>query len=219
MLTSVTVALVWMASHLPFIMGYVLAAACMSIMVLAHDTSDSDPHALSHEYEAISESHIVPGVRWMYCGGLSVALISMGRLYRISTSDASNSTLVGIISLSHSYRQVPNERLGKSWRLALRAAVATVILLLPLTDDHIMNSLNLIATTCGLVVLTLIGELLGSTCATEKNFFQRDRRCTYTAQCNANRKDLEEHVKSGEVLNIEELADREKKRNFFDTTL
>ena len=66
-----------MTAHIPFIMGYVLAAATLSQLVLAHDSSDADPSSLGDSYAAKSTLSISTGLRWYYCGGLGCALISV----------------------------------------------------------------------------------------------------------------------------------------------
>lgn len=78
-MTDVMLAITWMTAHLPLAMAFVLAGAALSKLVLAHDSSDSDPHWLWETYEARSEEEISDGLRWFYCAGLSVSLICMGK--------------------------------------------------------------------------------------------------------------------------------------------
>jgi hypothetical protein len=46
---------------------------------VAHDCADADVESLTDAYMAKSSDTIVIGLRWFYCGGLGVAVMSMGR--------------------------------------------------------------------------------------------------------------------------------------------
>ncbi len=129
--------------HLPFIMSYILSAATLSQLVLAHDCSDADEHALGLHYEERSVEEVSAAMRWFYCGGLGVALFSMG-----------------VISLTHVHKKLTQARLYKRPRLAARAAVSVVIICLPLA--HELNSLDLIAITTCLTIGVLILDLYGN---------------------------------------------------------
>lgn len=61
-------------------MGYVLASASLSKLVLAHDCRDSDTESLGEHYIERSEEEIPDGLRWFYCAGLSIALTCMSKL-------------------------------------------------------------------------------------------------------------------------------------------
>lgn len=63
--------------HLPFIMAYVLAGASLSRLVLATDCQDVNVDDLTDAYTGSSKSEISSGLRWFYCSGLGVALLSM----------------------------------------------------------------------------------------------------------------------------------------------
>ena len=69
----------WITSHLPFIMGYVLAGAALSRIVLATDCRDANVEDLTEQYVSKSEPELSSGLRWYYCGGLGVALFSMSQ--------------------------------------------------------------------------------------------------------------------------------------------
>jgi hypothetical protein len=181
----------WMSVHLPFIMGYTLAAASLSRIVLAHDTADTDPHSLAHEYEERSKEELEMGLRWFYCAGLGVALACMG-----------------LVSVSHIHKKIPGERITKHWRLLLRFIVSIILILLPLAGDR-LNSLELVSTTTGLVVLVLGFDLFGSTCVGDP-FWICGGQCSYTATCKMSRKDLENHMKKWEKLEVENLDQNEK---------
>ena len=71
-------AILWNVAHLPFIMGYVIAGASLSRLVLATDCSDADAEDLTEVYVDKAESEVPIGLRWYYCAGLSVALLFMG---------------------------------------------------------------------------------------------------------------------------------------------
>jgi low temperature requirement protein LtrA len=186
-------ALVWLGVHLPFVMAFVLAGAALAKIVLLHDFQDADPDKLMEPYRSKSEGEIPVGLRWYYCAGLAIALATMG-----------------IISVTHTYREIPNQRCPKPYRLAIRFAVSLAILLLPLAGDR-LDSLELVATTTCLVVIVLVVELLGN--SSRRDFFwgfnscdARKRKCTYAARCGVSKKDLEASFKNGEVVRVEELA-------------
>jgi low temperature requirement protein LtrA len=185
-------AIIWFSVHLPFIMSFVLSASSLTKLVLAHDCADADPHALWETYERRSEEHISVGQRWFYCTGLGVALACMG-----------------VIARTHVYRAIPKQRLGKNKRLGLRLLVAFVIVLLPLAGDR-LNSLQLIATTCGLVVFVLGTELFGNSCVDEAFWWgceEGRKKCTYDAKCDGiTREELRECVRKGTVVEVESIA-------------
>ncbi|KAH0541881.1 hypothetical protein FGG08_003686 [Glutinoglossum americanum] len=112
---------------------------------------------------------------------------------------------MGLISASHSHKEVVGQRWKKKHRLAMRFAVAIILLCLPLAEH--LNSLNLISTTTGLIVLVLLIELWGTSCI-QDSFFHGRNQCKYTADCKMRKTDLEDAVKRGEAINIEELAEK-----------
>ncbi|KAI9780504.1 MAG: hypothetical protein M1835_004476 [Candelina submexicana] len=171
-------------------MGYILAAAALAHLVIAHDCSNADTYGLPEAYVGKSECEISMGLRWFYCAGLGIALACMG-----------------IISMSHVHKLVPGQRLKKSHRLAIRFAVAIIVICLPLADS--LNSLQLIGTTTGLTFFVLTLELMGSSCVNDA-FVWDNKPCNYTAQCNIKRKDVENAIKTGEIVNVRELAKQEK---------
>jgi hypothetical protein len=175
-------------------MSFTLAASALSKIVLAHDTGEADPHDLLEPYSTRSEEELNIGLVWYYCAGLAIALSCMG-----------------LISLSHRSKTIPNARLKKSYRLVVRFLVAIAILLLPLAHEH-LNSLELVATTTCLTVVVLLVDLAGSSCTGDAfwGFQQKKRDCKYSAKCTMGRKELQEKARTGETVNIEELARREK---------
>lgn len=76
-------AVVWITAHLPFIMGYVLAAASLSRLVLATDCHDANIEDLTDAYVSKSQTELPTGLRWFYCAGLGIALLCMSMLYLI----------------------------------------------------------------------------------------------------------------------------------------
>ena len=81
----------WMTAHLPFIMGYILAAASLSRLVLATDCHDANAEDLTDAYISNSQREVPTGLRWFYCGGLGTALICMStRLPSLSLLAATN---------------------------------------------------------------------------------------------------------------------------------
>ena len=67
----------WTTIHFPFIMAYVLAGAALSRLVLATDCHDANVDDLTDAYTSSSKEGVSSALRWFYCGGLGVALLSM----------------------------------------------------------------------------------------------------------------------------------------------
>lgn len=96
----------------------------------------------------------------------------------------------------------------KRSRLALRVAVAVVLICLPLAES--LNSLELISTTTGLVFLVLVFDLYGCTFVGE-SLFRDGSKCKYWADCpRRRRRALEDAMKNGTIVNIEQLAEDEE---------
>ena len=74
---AMVTAMIWMTAHLPFIMGYVLAAASLSRLVLATDCHDANAEDLTEAYISNAQREVPIGLRWFYCGGLGTALLCM----------------------------------------------------------------------------------------------------------------------------------------------
>lgn len=115
---------------------------------------------------------------------------------------------LGVISFCHVHKKFDGQRVTKRSRLGLRVAVAVVIICLPLAES--LNSLQLVSTTTGLIGLVLAFDLYGCTYVGE-SFLRDGRKCKYWADCpRKRRRALEEAMKTGEVVNVEELAVDEK---------
>ncbi|KAL5415990.1 hypothetical protein PMIN03_002393 [Paraphaeosphaeria minitans] len=190
---SVWSAMTWFSVHLPFIMSFVLSSSALAVLVRAHDSPDSPLDSLYETFVPRSEQHISDGLRWFYCGGSGIALLCMA-----------------IIAHAHQHKSIPNQRLFKNKRLLIRILCAVTILCLPVTH---LNSLYLISTVTGLLVVVLIAELVGASCAGENVLW--DTKCSrgkgaYEAKCAVKREELERKAASGEVVNVEEIAGRER---------
>jgi hypothetical protein len=190
--TNQMTALTWFSIHLPFIMGFVLSASALAVLVRAHDCPDAPLESLFETFKPRSEDHISDALQWFYCGGLGVSLFCLT-----------------IIAFTHTTRKIPNQRVRKETRLVFRWLVSIVIITLP--KAH-MNSLQLVATTTGLVVAVLTLELVGSSCWGENMFWEKGctrGQATYSAKCGVKKEELEKSVREGTVLDIEEIAKRD----------
>lgn len=173
-------------------MSFALSASALGFLVRAHDSPDSPVESLFETFIPRSEEHISDGLRWFYCGGLGIAL-----------------ALLGVIALSHEHKKIPHQRVRKIHRIGFRFAISIIIICLPLAH---MNSLNLVATTTGLVLLVLFAELFGATCQGQNVLWNRQslrNKCEYIAKCGVSKKELDAAVKDGKVLNVEDLAKKE----------
>ena len=188
---------VWAHAHVPFIMAYVLAAATLSQLVLAHDCPNAEAEWLGEGYDNRSRESIGRGLRWFYCGGLGASLIFMA-----------------IISLCHTHKRLPNAKLRKRPRLIIRCLIAIAIICLPLADS--LNSLDLVAITCSLTILILIIDLYGN--IREGHSFWKGglcpkerKKCTYTANCKLTqhrRKELQKAMERGDKVGLKDLLRR-----------
>ena len=188
----------WITAHLPFVMGYVLSAATLSQLVLAHDCSDADPEKLGDHYSERSVADVDDAMRWFYCGGLGVALFCMG-----------------IVSFCHVHKKIPNARLLKRPRLAIRVAVSLIIICLPLAKQ--LTSLHLIVVTCSLTLFVLLIDLYGNSCQGDKFWSgglcpKERKQCTYTANCKMSRhkrKKLRQMLANGEQIGLSDVLRRD----------
>lgn len=193
---------VWVSLHLPFVMAYVLAAATLSQLVLAHDCSDARADDLGEDYVGKSVAELSPGLRWYYCGGIGVALLCMAA-----------------ISLTHIHKRLARPRLRKRPRLVVRAVIALIIILLPLAKS--LSSLDLITITTCLVVLVLILDLFGNLCEGDKFWTggfcaEQKRSCRYYANCKVEkkrRKEIERALNNGERVSLADLLKRQTTNN------
>ena len=189
--------IIWVSVHLPFIMGYVLAGASLSKLVLANDCINTEKETLGEAYFGRSDSEIAPGLRWFYCAGLGIALGCMS-----------------LISLTHVHKKFEGQRLTKTQRLIFRATISIILICLPLA--HSLTSLGLISTTTGLVVLTLCVDLYGSSCV-HNAFWGERTKCKYMADCQVKQKAIERALKEGVTIDVEKVAkESEGEKGFYE---
>ncbi|EGR52249.1 uncharacterized protein TRIREDRAFT_53747 [Trichoderma reesei QM6a] len=182
---SAVTAGLWDIAHLPFIMGYIVATAALSRLVLATDVPNTNPGQLAVSYRDSAEDQFGSGVRFFYCHGLAIALLSMAA-----------------ISFSHEHKKPPTLRLHKNTRLANRIVACFIMFFLPMA--HSLRSLDLISITLGLSIWVLIVELWGKSCTDDPFIGEKDGCCiTYHANCkkddlkrvnNSNRKQMNSEV-------------------------
>lgn len=187
-------ALVWTASHLPFIMSFVLGAAALSKLVLSTDCADTRLEDLMEISMEKSEYEIPIGLRWFYCAGFGISLFCMS-----------------IISVCHIHKDAEGIRIRKRYRMVNRFGVCIILFCLP--TAHGLNSLDLISIVTGLVIWVLLLELWGMSCP-DDSFFGEKRACKYTARCRVSKKDLESAVKGGHVINVQTLSDSGEKGHY-----
>ena len=181
-------AISWLFAHLPFIMGYVLAGASLSRLVLVTDCADSNTEDLTEIYIAKAEPEVSDGLRWFYCCGLGIALLGMS-----------------VISATHVHKEFDGQRIRKRIRLPLRIAVAVILILLPLAKE--LSSLELISTTTGLIVFVLMVDVYGST-NEHDSFWKCDRTCKYSANCPIKGKAIVDALKRGETVEIKGMGEK-----------
>lgn len=179
---------IWQNAHLTFVMAYILASAALSKLVVAADCPDAPVDTLTHFHQERSEEHLILGLRFYYCMGLAIALLSMG-----------------VISLCHEHKLPPTSRLPKWARMGNRFAVCVVLFCLPAARE--LNSLNLIAITTCLTVWVLLVEIWGTSCPQE-SFWGAAEQCQYTARCS--KRALRDAVKSDGQVDVVELGKSEK---------
>ena len=188
--------LVWIAGHMPFVMGYVLSAATMSKLVLAHDCSNANVESLGDQYRDESLGEISSARRWFFCGGLACALASMS-----------------LISMCHIHKTIPHARLRKRPRLLIRSCLALIICLLPLAPHRALSSLTLMSITSALVMLALGVDMYGNSCPGDGFWLsgfcdEEKKKCNYRATCPLDRKrqrDLDKKIKRGDKILIADL--------------
>ncbi|RSL98485.1 hypothetical protein CEP52_010298 [Fusarium oligoseptatum] len=191
---SILSSTIWNYAHLPFIMGYILASAGLSKLVLATDAGGANAEQLSEHYSHRAEDEVANGIRFFYCHGLAIAMLFMG-----------------VIAYCHEHRKPATLRWSKTTRLANRFAVCIVMFLLPLAKS--LNSLNLISITLGLTVWVLLVELFGKSCRNDP-FIGEKKGCRVRYSCKCSKKDFEkanvDEKSEMPVAEVLELGVREK---------
>jgi len=193
-------AFTWITIHLPFVMSFTLAAASLAKIVIAHDTSGTTAEDLLEPYSGRSEEELPESIWWFYCVGLGIAL-----------------ACTACINLSHVQKSIPNQRLTRPYRIAVRFAVSLVLILLPLARHQHLTSLDLVAITTSLVSFVLLVELLGGLCSGDAFWGFKERNCcSYSAHAKISRKELEAKMHSGEAVDVEELARKSRTKGRVD---
>lgn len=140
-------ATLWVTAHLPFIMSYILAASTLTTLVLAHDSTDTNPDWLGSQYVDRSVPALEPAMRWFYCGGIGLAFMFMA-----------------VISLCHTHKKLKGGRLNKRPRLAIRVVLAAVIIVLPTAKDRLSRYAIPIPLTTSLEISVLPSPTLHIAC-------------------------------------------------------
>jgi low temperature requirement protein LtrA len=180
-------AMTWSIAHLPFIMAFVLGGGGLARLVLATDIEGAHADLLTETYQARSEEEVAQGIRWFYCGGFGSALLFMC-----------------VISMSHVHKDLGGERLGKRFRLGVRAATAVVMICLPVARES-LSSLGLVGTMTGLVLFTLVVEVWGAS-RKGTGFGVGGKRCGYVGRCGKG--DLQVMLKEGGEVDIDVLGEK-----------
>ncbi|KAJ4271655.1 hypothetical protein NW762_000360 [Fusarium torreyae] len=168
---SVVSSSAWHFAHLPFIMGYILASAGLSKLVLVADTPNANPEHLTDHYVERADGEIANGIRYFYCHGLAIALFFMG-----------------VIAVCHDHRHPATRRLSKKTRLTNRLLVCIILFFLPMAKS--LNSLHLISITLALTVWVLLLEIVGKSCSSDP-FIGEKKGCKIRYKCRCTKKDLE----------------------------
>jgi hypothetical protein len=121
---------------------------------------------------------------------------------------------MGILSFCHIHKTVPNARLKKRPRLLIRACIAIAIICLPLAKT--LTSLQLIATTTGLVALSLITDLFGNSFSGDEFWTggwcdESKKNVNYTANVSLGKRRKQDLIKAlhmGEKVRLEDLLRR-----------
>jgi low temperature requirement protein LtrA len=195
----------WLFVHIPFVMGYTLAAATMSKIVLSHDCPNADADSLTDLYQVKSLAEISTGLRWFYCGGLSTTLISSC-----------------LTSLCHKHKTIPYSHLTKHTRLSVRFAAAIIILMLPLAHPEDFSSLSLVASTCGVTIAALMTDLYGLARKDDQFWFggfsHSEKKATqYAANFMLNKKgrqEIKKSMKLGHRITIKDLMQPSRRSSF-----
>ena len=190
---------VWITCHLPFVLSYVLAAATMSKLVIAHDCPNANVEDLGESYQPKSVAEIDQGLRWYYCAGIASALMTMT-----------------LLSYCHVHKKLQNPRLHKRPRLVIRAIIALAILLLPLAKAS-LSSLSLIGTTTALTCLALALDIFGMSSSGDRfwtgGWCEETKKATQyetKIKCSKRKKaDIIKALHKGETLRLDELLRRQ----------
>ena len=151
----VLTSILWTTFHLPYVMSLTLWSSALARLVVAHDCPNANPDNLTERYLAISEEEISSGLRFFYCGGLSVALLCTGKIQVGAMWMLRN--LVGL-AISHIHIKYEGQRITKYYRLVIRSMMA--FLWLGLSFSH-LNSLNLLSVITATMAILIAVETYG----------------------------------------------------------
>ncbi|OCT49150.1 hypothetical protein CLCR_04629 [Cladophialophora carrionii] len=190
---------VWITCHLPFVLSYVLAAATLSKLVIAHDCANANVEDLGESYQVKSVGGLEQGLRWYYCAGIASALVTMT-----------------LLSYCHVHKRLQNPRLSKGPRLIIRTAIALAILL-PFAREK-LSSLSLIGTSTALVSLTLAMDIFGMSSQGDRfwtgGWCEDCKRSThYEARIRCSRRKKQDIIKAlhrGETVRLDELLRQQR---------
>lgn len=123
---------------------------------------------------------------------------------------------MNVISVCHIHKSISSPRITKKTRLIFRAAVAIVLICLPLADR--LSSLDLIGITTSLFVTVLVMDIFGNSCP-DTNFWSSNEggkdgaegKCKYTARmkmCKNKRAELQKKMMNGEEVTLEDALKR-----------
>ena len=100
------------------------------------------------------------------------------------------------------HKEFDGERIKKRYRISVRLSVAIILIFLSLADS--LSSLQLVSVTTGLVVLTLMIDVYGST-SIHDEFWRCTSQCRYRANCPIKRKLAMDAIKTGTTIRLEEV--------------
>ena len=100
------------------------------------------------------------------------------------------------------HKEFDGERVEKRYRISVRLSVAIILIFLPLADS--LSSLQLVSITTGMVVLTLMVDVYGST-SIHDEFWRCTSQCRYRAICPIKRKLAMDAIKTGTTIRLEEV--------------
>lgn len=133
------------------------------------------------------------GLRWFFCAGFGIALISMG-----------------LIGIAHNHRNIAGLRSRKRCRLHARFAACIIVICLPLARS--LNSTQLVGTVTGLIVLVL-GLELWSNSSCDERLFGECKRKRYWGHCP--KKQLQAYIKEGKDVDRDLLGSQRVKDSGF----
>ena len=136
--------------------GLTLAGATLPQVVVASDCPNSPIDSLTDKYAALSVNPLPQYLRWYFCGGLAVGVMSMGTLH---PANFSLTYCIGLLQLLHKPHKI-SQRIELRWRILIRFATTISWCFLPLAKAN-LNSVNLMAIITGSCYICLFVEIYG----------------------------------------------------------